>query len=360
MGSKKNEIAKAHLSQKSQGRSDAAARPSMPLLAVENLSRRGEGSFVVHNVSFTVRKLEKVAVSGETGAGKSTLLKLIAGLLQPDDGLLLYNGEKVLGPHDHLVPGHPGIAYLSQHFELQKSLRVEQVLAYSNVLSIDEADRLYEVCQIKHLLLRRTDQLSGGEKQRVAICRLLISRPGLLLLDEPFSHLDIMHKNTLKAVIRDIGEKLEITCMMVSHDPYDTLPWADKIVVMREGGIVQMDSPSVVYHKPADEYTGGLFGKYNILLPQDFRRFSIIPSIAKALKGVTTGRIFLRPEQLKIVSKRDRAFRGRVKKVMFYGSFWEAEVSIGRKIMTIRTTVADLQPASIVYIAVSGHALVIH
>ena len=128
-----------------------------------------------------------------------------------------------MGPEDQLVPGQPGIAYLSQHFELQKSLRVEQVLGYSNTLSERTADRLYRVCQIDHLLKRRTDQLSGGEKQRVAICRLLISAPRLLLLDEPFSHLDMVHKNTLKEVIDDIVDKLKITCILVSQDALDTL-----------------------------------------------------------------------------------------------------------------------------------------
>ena len=160
------------------------------------VSKKGEGDFVLSGISLTQRKLEKIAIAGETGAGKSTLLKLIAGLAQPDGGRILFEGEKVMGPEDQLVPGHAGIAYLSQHFELQKSLRVEQVLGYSNALSERAADTLYSVCQIDHLLKRRTDQLSGGEKQRVAICRLLISAPRLLLLDEPFSHLDMVHKNT--------------------------------------------------------------------------------------------------------------------------------------------------------------------
>ena len=333
-----------------------APKKSGPLLEINNLRKEGQGVFVVKDITFTLDKLEKVAIAGETGAGKSTVLKLIAGLIQPDGGTLLHEGKKVLGPDDHLVPGHPGIAYLSQHFELQKSLRVEQVLEYSNVLSAREAERLYDVCQIAHVLMRRTDQLSGGEKQRVAICRLLISKPGLLLLDEPFSHLDMVHKNTLKAVIRDIGERLNITCILVSHDPSDTLPWADRIIVMRNGQVVQLDTPSRIYKMPVDEYTAGLFGKCNFIKAKDRRLFAKLKTVARMTNTVNDVNILIRPEQFRIVRKSEHGLRARVERVMFYGGFWEVEVFVSRKLLTIRTT--DLvKPGSIIYLAVRKERL---
>jgi ABC-type sugar transport system ATPase subunit len=347
-------------------KTDAQKKPVFPttsdnnqpvVLEVKDVNKRGEGDFMLSNISFRQTRLEKIAISGETGAGKSTLLKLIAGLLQPDSGQLLYQNEKILGPLDHLVPGHPGIAYLSQHFELQKSLRVEQVLNYANTMEGDEAETLYKVCQIDHLLRRRTDQLSGGEKQRVAICRLLISRPGLLLLDEPFSHLDMVHKNTLKDVIRDIGERLRITCMLVSHDPIDTLSWADKIIVMREGRVVQMDSPEIIYSKPVDEYTAGLFGKYNLIAPKDGPLYSRL-KMQSAMSGNGQGRrIFLRPEQLKMAARSERAFRGKIERVLFYGSFSEAIVSVSKKHLTIRTTRRNIQDGQTIYFTVSREKL---
>lgn len=348
---------KAHAKKpRTSSTSENQKRPGC-LLQVNDLMKQGEGSFVVSDISFTLDKLEKIAIAGETGAGKSTVLKLIAGLLQPGGGTLTYEGRKVLGPDDHLVPGHPGISYLSQHFELQKSLRVEQVLEYSNVLSGDEAARLYEVCQIAHLLKRRTDQLSGGEKQRVAICRLLISRPGLLLLDEPFSHLDMEHKHTLKAVIRDLGERLNITCMLVSHDPSDTLPWADRIMVMRDGRIVQMDTPTKVYNLPVDEYTAGLFGKCNFIEAGEARLFAKLRPIARMSKAPHDGKILIRPEQFKVVAKSQRALRARVERVMFYGSFWEADVYLSKKLLTIRTSQSDLKPGSFVYLSIGKDGL---
>lgn len=323
----------------------------MTLLSTTDLSKKGEGDFLLSNITFSQRRLEKIAIAGETGAGKSTLLKLIAGLIQPDGGEIIFENQKVIGPDDQLVPGHPGIAYLSQHFELQKFLRVEQVLAYSNKLSEKEADTLYEVCQINHLLKRKTDQLSGGEKQRIAICRLLISHPRLLLLDEPFSHLDMVHKNTLKSVIRDIGEKLKITCMLVSHDPLDTLSWADKILVMKDGRVVQIGDPETIYRQPIDEYTGGLFGKYMILTRADIKRFARLRGMKKLIADTAKRNILLRPEDFKLGRKGEHTMRGKVRSTMFYGDHHEVEVVMGNRVLTINTGVNGIQPGDTVYLS---------
>jgi ABC-type Fe3+/spermidine/putrescine transport system ATPase subunit len=326
----------------------------MTLLQVLDAGKKGPGDFALSGITFSQQKLERIAIAGETGAGKSTLMRLIAGLLQPDEGQLLFEGRKIIGPEDQLVPGHPGIAYLSQHFELQKSLRVEQVLAYSNTLSGRESDRLFSVCRIKHLLLRRTDQLSGGEKQRVAVCRLLISRPQMLLLDEPFSHLDMVHKDMLKSVIRDIGGKLKITCMLVSHDPLDTLSWADKIIVLRNGHMVQAGTPESIYNKPVDEYAGGLFGDYNLISRERFRTFAKLPVIKAYLKknrGVRN--IFLRPENFKLVRKNPRALRGKVEKILFFGSHRQFWIRVSVALIKVKTTAANIQEGELVYLSLS-------
>ena len=138
-------------------------------------------------------------------------------------------------------------------------------LAYSNNLSQEEAATLFAVCEISHLLERKTDELSGGERQRIALAKLLITSPQLLLLDEPYSNLDMVHRNTLKGVLEKICKHLKITCILVSHEPSDVLSWADKIIVMKDGQIVQKDSSEKIYRKPANEYVAGLFGNYNLI-----------------------------------------------------------------------------------------------
>jgi len=319
------------------------------LLELKDVSKKGPADFELKGISFTQKRLEKVGIAGETGSGKSTVMKLIAGLAQPDAGTLVFENESILGPEDKLVPGHPGVAYLSQNFELQRSLRVEQVLEYSNRLSENEAENLYGICEIDHVLNRRTDELSGGERQRVAICRLLISKPRLLLLDEPYAHLDLVHKNALKEVVRKIGEKLKITITLVSHDPQDTLSWAHKIIVLKNGKIVQIGTPGDVYYRPADEYTAGLFGKYNLITRDRFKIFSSMPAFRIAASDAK--RVFIRPEQFRITRKSDTAISGEVEQLRFYGTFSEADVIVSGMKIVIRTNQPNLHEGKTIYVS---------
>jgi iron(III) transport system ATP-binding protein len=233
------------------------------LLRVNKVSKQGLGGFQLKEISMAQLQGERLAVVGETGSGKSTLLKIIAGLIDTDTGTVEVNNELIKGPSQVLVAGHPHVAYLPQYFVLQKFLRVEQVLAYSNQLSNTQARNLFRYCRIHHLLNRKTDELSGGERQRIALCRLLISKPQLLLLDEPFSNLDRMMKQTLKDVLAEIEQKLSITIILVSHDPADTLPWADRLLVMKNGKILQKGSPTDIYQNPKNQYVAAMLGDYS-------------------------------------------------------------------------------------------------
>lgn len=321
---------------------------SVTLLKVTGIGLKGEGGFALRDIDFSQRKLERIAIAGETGSGKSSLLKAIAGLAQPDTGDIIFQNEKVIGPADKLVPGHEKIIYLSQHFELPKFLRVEQVLSYANTLTTDRASTLYDVCRISHLLERKTDQLSGGERQRIAIARLLSTNPDLLLLDEPFAHLDMENKSTMKSILWDISRKLKITCMLVSHDPLDTLSWADRIMVMKDGGIVQMGSPESIYTNPANEYVAGLFGKYNLI------DVSKSKAIATQLGAKASGQaLFFRPENVKIgPAKRNNSVKGVVEDVHFFGSYLELEVSISTIRVIVKTNTLGHDVGDKVYLSI--------
>jgi ABC-type sugar transport system ATPase subunit len=308
----------------------------MELLRVSEVSKRERKEWILDGISFAQEAFRKIAIAGESGSGKTTLLKIIAGLAQGDGGTVLFGGERVKGLHEKLMPGHPGIAYLSQHFELHNNYRVEDLLSYQNNLSEEESQSLYEVCRIAHLLKRKTDQLSGGERQRIALAKLLARHPRLLLLDEPFSNLDPGHTEILRSVIRDVGERLRITCLLVSHDPADLLPWADEILVMRAGKIVQRGSPETIYRRPADEYTAGLFGKYSLLGK----------AAGTALSGTWNGdvakgkRMLMRPEDFRIVPDGGEGeggvVSGIVDRVSYHGSYYEIEVLLPGGRVTVR------------------------
>lgn len=319
----------------------------MPLLKVTNVTHTIEATVAVNQVSFTQNKLERIAISGETGSGKSTLLKMVAGLVQPDSGSITFDSHHLEGPGERLVPGHPAIAYLSQHFELQKFLRVEQVLGYANKLGDDEAQTLFEICRINHLLKRRTDELSGGEKQRIAIARLLISAPRLLLLDEPFSNLDMTQRNTLKVVLEDICKGLKITCILVSHDPQDVLTWADKVLIMKAGKIVQKGTPEAVYKLPTNPYSAGLFGKFSTLRLAD----TAIPIAGKS--KLKQPELYVRPENFLLVPRSPKAAKGKVTRVIFTGNAYELEVSVGQEELVVETEKDRYKAGDTVYISLS-------
>jgi len=318
----------------------------MDLLQVKDISVEEAGNLVLQNISFNLLPLQKIAIAGETGSGKSTLLQTIAGFVQPSSGDVIFQNKKVIGPQDKLIPGHPGIAYLSQRFELPRFLRVEQVLRYASKLPASDAEKLYELCRINSLRQRRTDHLSGGEQQHIALAKLLLSSPKLLLLDEPFSNLDMGHKQILKTVIRDISDNLGITLVLVSHDPLDTLSWADGILVMKNGLVIQKGIPQDIYRHPGDEYTASLFGNYNLLSAAQAKILTSIPGIEPNDK-----KMLIRPEDFTFVSTGSNNIMAQVRQVKYFGSYYEVQVMLADANITIKTGSNSLEKGKTVYIS---------
>jgi ABC-type sugar transport system ATPase subunit len=321
----------------------------MALLTVSGITKKEKENYAVMDVSFTQQSLQKIAIAGETGSGKTTLLKMIAGLVQPDAGEILFQNKRVVGPYEKLLPGHPAIAYLSQYFELRNNYRVEEELECKNLLTEEEANALYEICRIQHLLKRKTDQLSGGEKQQIALARLLTTSPELLLLDEPFSNLDAVHKGIIKSVLHDIGEKLQISCILVSHDALDILSWADTILVMKDGLIIQQAAPEQIYKQPVNEYCAGLFGDYNLIDINKSKDFASIPGVQ--LNGK---RLLIRPEHFNITAINNGSISGTVQNSLFWGSYFTYDVIIDQQLIRVRTNQDQYTAGNTVYLSFSA------
>jgi len=320
----------------------------MSFVNVCSVSRQEGGRYLIKDISFSQQQFQKIAIAGATGSGKTTLLKIIAGLLQPTSGDVWLEDQRIKGPEEKLMPGHSAIAYLSQHFELRNHYRVEELLQMANQLSEEEAEMIYNVCRIHHLLKRWTHQLSGGEKQRIALARLLVTAPKLLLLDEPYSNLDAIHKNLLKTVIDDISERLNITCTLVSHDPAEMLSWADEIIVLQNGEILQKGRPQEVYSEPVNEYAAALLGKYNLLTPALAKAFSAFADIE--MKHINR---YIRPENFILVSK-DNGVKGKVSKANFMGSFYELVIDISGNEITVNTNDTKVQKGDAVYVSLEN------
>jgi iron(III) transport system ATP-binding protein len=319
----------------------------MALLSVSGISKKIEDEFVLKDVLFTQEYGMKIAIAGETGSGKTTLLKMIAGLEQPDTGIISFQDKRVKGSLEQLIPGHPEIAYLSQHFELRNNYRVHEILAYADELPAGEAAKLYRICRIDHLMNRRTDQLSGGEKQRIALARLLSAAPRLLLLDEPFSNLDAIHKNIIKSVITDISDELKISLVMVSHDAPDVLSWADKILILKSGIIVQEGSPMEVYHQPVNEYCAGLMGEYSHFDTTGIFMHTLSP-------GPGNRKLFLRPEYWDISEySGEDTLTGTVEQVRFWGAYYTLDVKCGNQSVRVRTNQIQVKTGDTINMAFS-------
>jgi ABC-type sugar transport system ATPase subunit len=313
----------------------------MALLEVQHISKQAGEKMIVDNISFKQEALQNIAIAGESGAGKTTLLKMISGHAQPTSGRIFFDDKRVIGPEEKLLPGHKQIAYLSQDHDLLHNYRVEELIWFENQLSHEEAATLFEVCQLDHLLKRRTAELSGGEQQRIALCMLLIKCPKLLVLDEPFSNLDPVHKNVLKTVIEDIGKRLQITCMLTSHDPNDTLSWANEIIVMKDGKIIQQGAPETIYHHPVNEYVAGISGRYNLLKHDQAAWFGI---------EVNSENVIVRPERLNISTTANDGLKGTIQKTSFLGSYYEAEILVNKIKIIAKTNRNDLKTGTEVWI----------
>lgn len=293
------------------------------ILRVQQLTKLLDGQPIVQDLSFVLHRGQKMAIAGETGSGKSSLLKMITGYIQPDSGQTYFKNKRVEGPLEKLLPGHPGIAYLSQYFELRNNYTVSEELSYTNQLSDAEADTIYHICQIGHLLQRRTNQLSGGEKQRIALARQLVKKPELLVLDEPFSNLDGIHKATIKNVLHNITAQLGITTLLVSHDAADVLSWADELLLMKDGKIIQQGKPEQVYNQPVNLYCAGLLGTYNLITKAN-------TAIAQLTNlNWATDSFILRPEYFSLqVKKQEFIVEGKVSGILFLGSHYLVQVTV--------------------------------
>jgi ABC-type Fe3+/spermidine/putrescine transport system ATPase subunit len=225
----------------------------------------------IKNINLQITPGRITAIIGESGSGKSTLLRLLYGLLSPDTGLVAFHGERIWGPEEKLIPGHDDMKMVTQHTDdLNLFARVwdnvAAMLPSTNVKFKEEkTEQVLTQLNMMHLALKRVADLSGGEKQRVAIARAVITRPQVLLLDEPFNQVDTSFREGLQHDIRQIVKDTGLTVVMVSHDPAEVLSMADELVVLKNGEIVETGHPKTMYNNPLNLYTAELLTNCNVL-----------------------------------------------------------------------------------------------
>ena len=227
-----------------------------------------DGTTVLENINLKAAQGEHITIIGESGCGKSTLLKIIYGLLHLNVGSVHWKDTRVLGPEHSLVPGEPYMKYLSQDFDLMPFTSVaENVSEFLSVFEPEEmASRtaeLLEMLGMSDFASTKVKYLSGGQQQRVALARVLAQEPEVVLLDEPFSHIDNFRKNNLRRNLFGYLKRKKITVLTATHDHLDMLPFADRVVVLKDRFILADNTPKNLYQHPKDLYVASLFGEAN-------------------------------------------------------------------------------------------------
>ena len=225
---------------------------------------------VLNNVSFTLKKGEHLAVLGESGCGKTTLLKLIYGLLPLKHGAIHWDNTALLGPAYNIVPGESFIKFVPQEFDLMPFTSVaENISEHLGRTEIEKdaarVEELLAVVGLSEFANTKVKSLSGGQKQRVALAKALAKKPLLLLLDEPFSHIDTFRKNKLRRSIYSYLKANNISCITATHDASEALGYADKLCILKQGKVEAFGSPEAIYHNLENEYQAGFFDEVNVL-----------------------------------------------------------------------------------------------
>ncbi|MFP9115849.1 ABC transporter ATP-binding protein [Flavobacterium sp. RHBU_3] len=238
------------------------------MLAVKNITFGYTETTIIHNISFNAKTGQNIAVIGESGCGKSTLLKLVYGLYDLNGGEITYKGEVVTGPKFNLIPGMPYMKYLAQDFDLMPyTTAAENVGSFlSNIYVEEKQNRIMELLQIVEMEAfadTKVQYLSGGQQQRIALAKVLALEPEVLLLDEPFSHIDNFRKNALRRNLFAYLKKKGITVIVATHDSTDALSFADETIVIKDGRLIDKAPSRDIYFNATNKYTASLFGEVN-------------------------------------------------------------------------------------------------
>ncbi|MEX5590743.1 ABC transporter ATP-binding protein [Pseudomonas urmiensis] len=266
----------------------------MSFVSVEKLHKSYAGTPVFQDIDCQIQRGEFVTLLGPSGCGKSTLLRCIAGLTPVDSGQILLDGQDIVP----LSPQKRGIGMVFQSYALFPNMTVEQNVAFGLRMQKTKAEesqaRVREVLELVELgsfAGRYPHQLSGGQCQRVALARSLVTRPRLLLLDEPLSALDARIRKHLREQIRAIQRELGLTTIFVTHDQEEALTMSDRIFLMNQGRIVQSGDAETLYTAPVDLFAAGFIGNYN-LLDAD--------SASRVLQRPIASRLAIRPESISL------------------------------------------------------------
>ena len=317
------------------------------IIELKNITKSFDGEVVLDHINLDIYDNEFLTLLGPSGCGKTTTLRLIGGFTTPDEGNIIFMGENI----NELPPYKRNVNTVFQRYALFPHLNVFENVAFplrEKKVPRDEIDqRVNEMLSMVALTgfeHRSVTSLSGGQQQRVAIARALISRPKVLLLDEPLAALDLKLRKDMQQELKKIQKAMGITFVFVTHDQEEALSMSDTVVVMSEGRIQQIGTPIDIYNEPQNAFVADFIGESNILdgvMLADYKvnfsghTFDCVDAGFEKRENVD---VVIRPEDVDIVSEEKGMLKGVVTSVTFLGVHYEIIVDIGGIKWMIQTT----------------------
>ena len=320
------------------------------IISLKDINVSFDGEVIINNISLDIKDEEFITFLGPSGCGKTTTLRIIGGFLEPNSGDLFYDGNRINGTPPH----KRNINTVFQKYALFPHLNVFDNVAFG--LKLKKLPKAEIKQKVKHMLSvvdlkgydkRSVSQLSGGQQQRVAIARALVCDPDVLLLDEPLGALDLKLRKDMQIELKRIQKMTKKTFVYVTHDQEEALTMSDRVVVMNNGVIEQIGTPTDIYNEPANAFVADFIGEANILnatMIEDYK----VNILGTDFKCTDTGfgknapvDVVIRPEDILVVPVENGIISGKVVNTVFKGVHYEMEVKCKNCTLLIHSTVSQ-------------------
>ena len=317
------------------------------IIELKNISKSFDGETVLDGISLDIHDNEFITLLGPSGCGKTTTLRIIGGFETPDQGDVIFMGEKI----NNVPPHKRHVNTVFQRYALFPHLNVFENVAFPlrerkvpRREIKEKVDRMLKMVMLSGFAERRVTSLSGGHQQRAAIARALVNEPKVLLLDEPLGALDLKLRKDMQQELKKIQKNTGITFIFVTHDQEEALSMSDTIVVMSHGKIQQIGTPTDIYNEPVNAFVADFIGESNIvdgIMLEDYKVSfggQVFECLDKGFAPKEPVDVVIRPEDVDIVAPENGALRGTVTSVTFMGVHNEAIVDIHGFKWMIQTT----------------------
>lgn len=317
------------------------------LIELKNMTKNFDDQQVLRGINLTIHENEFLTLLGPSGCGKTTTLRIIAGFEEPSDGQVLFGGIEI----SKVPPYKREVNTVFQKYALFPHMNVFDNIAFGlHIKKMDKTvirqkvERMLELVGLNGFGSRDVTLLSGGQQQRVAIARALVNEPKVLLLDEPLGALDAKMRKEMQRELKKIQQEVGITFIYVTHDQEEALSMSDTVVVMNDGEIQQIGSPTDIYNEPENRFVAKFIGESNIIEGTMIRDYLVefdgyqFVCVDKGFEDNEPIEVVLRPEDLDIVAPGKAKITGIVRSVTFKGVHYEILIETEQRVYMVHTT----------------------